>query len=349
LFLMAYGEAFRWGAPRSAIEALLPSARAALAWLRGPGDPDGDGFLEYVATGPRSLRNQGWKDSVNGVQFADGNLAEGPIAIVEAQGYACRGRLELAGVLRSFGEDGEADELEAEADVLRSAIRDRFWMPGRDGAPGAFAMALDGDKRQVDAIASNMAHLLWCGVPSPEEASDVVEHLLSPELSSGWGLRTLSSAMAGYNPVSYHTGSVWPHDTAIACEGMRRYGFTDQALRLAGSLIDALALFDLRLPELYGGHTRGASDAPIPYPTACRPQAWAAGVALSLEMTFLDIVPRLGEGRIAISPALPVGIDVLTVADIPFPTGRLSIKVEQGGATEILAAPGWVVIEVVAS
>ncbi len=347
LFLMAYGEAFRWGAPRSAMEALLPAARAALGWLRGPADLDGDGLIEYFGAGPRSLRNQGWKDSVNGVQFADGTLAEGPIAVVEAQGYAYRGRRELAGVLRAFGEDGEASELEAEAEVLRETIRERFWIAGVDGRPGYFAMALDGDKRQVDAVSSNMAHLLWCSVPSPEEATQMVEHLVSPELASGWGLRTLSSAMAGYNPVSYHAGSVWPHDTAIACEGLRRCGFTTEALQLAGALLDALHLFDLRLPELYGGHTRTDNGAPIPYPTACRPQAWAAGVPLSLAMTFLGIVPRLEEGRIAINPALPEAIEVLTVRDIPFPTGRLSVKVEQGGATEILEAPGGLVIEVV--
>ena len=173
LWLILYGTAFRWGAPRADLEDLLPAARAALGWIRGAGDPDGDGLLEYRASGPRSLGNQSWKDSENAVQFPDGSLATGPIAMVEVQGYAYRARRELAGVLRGFGEDAQADALDAEAAEIRGVIRERFWCPGTAAEPGFFALALDGHGRKVASIASNMGHLLWCDVPSDGEAAEV--------------------------------------------------------------------------------------------------------------------------------------------------------------------------------
>ena len=271
LFLILYGTAMRWGAPRAAIQGLLPAAMAALDWMRGAGDPDGDGLLEYRAAGERSLSNQSWKDSENAVQFPDGRLASGPIAMAEVQGYAHRARLELAGVLRALGNLNDADGLEAEAAELREVIRARFWCPGTSGAPGFFALALDGDKQQVSSVASNMGHLLWCDVPSAEEAVAVGRHLAGADLASGWGVRTLSRRMEGFNPISYHVGSVWPHDSALACEGLRRYDLDAPALDLAGDLMDALALFDDRLPELFGDTiARGTtSRSPTP-PRAAR-------------------------------------------------------------------------------
>ena len=170
-------------------------------------------------------------------------------------------------------------------------------MPRRGGAPRLYALALDGEKARVESIASNMGHLLWCGVPTIEEAEQVAQHLVGDGLASGWGLRTLSAEMAGYNPISYHVGSVWPHDTALACEGLRRYGLDQAAMRLVGDLIDALALFEDRLPELFGGHPRADSDFPVPYPTACRPQAWAAGVPLSLVPSSWAWSPTSRPGR----------------------------------------------------
>ena len=346
LFLMTYGAALRWGAPLSGIRALLPAARGALAWLRDAGDVDGDGLIEYQALGPRSLANQGWKDSGNAIQFADGRLAEGPIALVEVQGYAYRARLELAEVLRAFGEPGEADELVAEAAELREVIRRRFWMPAKGGAPGCFALALDGDKQQVDAIASNQSHLLWCGVPNGEEARQVAQVLAGSTISSGWGLRTLASTMAGYNPLGYHVGSVWPHDTAIACEGLCRYGLHVVSHRLAGALLDALDLFELSLPELFGGQARTDGDAPVPYPTACRPQAWAAGVPLQLATVFLGLEPQLTERRIVLAPSLPPRLERLVVRDLRFPTGVLSVAVSHTGGTELLEQPAGIAVEV---
>ncbi|MDT7639607.1 MAG: hypothetical protein QOC83_3895 [Pseudonocardiales bacterium] len=347
LFLIMLGEAMRWGAPREALEALLPAAREALQWLRGPGDPDRDGLIEYAAAGSRSLVNQGWKDSENAVQFADGRLATAPIAVVEVQGYAYRARRELAAVLAHLGFPAEADELAAEAEQLRGLIRDRYWRPGTDGAPGYFAMALDGAKRQVDSITSNMGHLLWCGVPTQCEAEQVAEHLGSPALASGWGLRTLSDQMAGFNPISYHVGSVWPHDTVIACEGLRRYGLDEVAMRLAGDLLDALAIFDDRLPELFGGHRREPGDFPVPYPTACRPQAWAAGVPLAIATMCLGLQPDVPAGTITVNPALPRGLRRIELHGIPLPGGELSLTFGADG-TRALATPEGLRLELTA-
>lgn len=345
LFLILYGTALRWGAPLSALRELLPAARAALGWMRGPGDPDGDGLLEYCATGARSLGNQSWKDSANAVQHPDGSLAEGPIAMVEVQGYAHRARRELAEVLRHLGQEREAATLDEEAAALRGLVRERYWVPGGEGEPGFFALALDGRKRQVRSVASNMAHLLWCDVPSHDEAAQVARRLAGPEMASGWGLRTLSRRMAGFNPISYHVGSVWPHDTAIACEGLRRYGLDEPALALADDLIAAMALFDHRLPELFGGHHREPGDTPVPYPTACRPQAWAAGVPLQLATVLLGLAPHVPAGRLELTPRLPAGLDALEVRGIAFPGGALSVRVERDAGTRVLEAPGDLVVE----
>ncbi len=345
LFLILLGTALRWGAPRAAIEGLLPAARAALAWMRGPGDPDGDGLLEYSPKGSRSLSNQSWKDSGNAVQFPDGTLAVGPIAMVEVQGYAYRARRELAEVLRHLGQEREAVTLDHEAESLRGLIRERYWCEGADGGPGFFALALDGDKRRVASLASNMGHLLWCDVPSDREAEDVARHLVDPGLASGWGLRTLSRRMAGFNPISYHVGSVWPHDTALACEGLRRFGLDEPALRLAGDLMEALPPFDHRLPELFGGHDREPGDVPVPYPSACRPQAWAAGVPLQLATMFLGLEPHVPEGRVSLSPALPPGLSALEVHGIPFPGGPLSVRVDRAVGTQIMEGPEDLVVE----
>lgn len=340
LFLIMLGEAMRWGASRDVLEALLPAARAALHWLRGPGDPDRDGLIEYASIGPRSLVNQGWKDSENAVQFADGRLATAPIAVVEVQGYAYRARLELAAVLAHLGFQAEAADLSAEAAQLRSVIRHRYWHPGTDGAPGYFAMALDGDKRQVDSITSNMAHLLWSGVPTQSEAEQVAAHLAGPAMASGWGLRTLSDQMAGFNPISYHVGSVWPHDTVIACEGLRRYGLDDVAMRLAGDLLDALAIFEDRLPELFGGHRRAPGDFPVPYPTACRPQAWAAGVPLAIATMCMGLQPDVPAGTITVNPTLPKALRRIELHGIPFPGGELSLTYGPDGARPLTIPDG---------
>lgn len=345
LFLIALGVAWRWGASVRDVSSLLPAAGAALEWIRREGRSDADGFLRYHARSKRTLQNQGWKDSENAIQFADGRLATGPLALLEVQGYQYRARRELAAILRSRGEAAAAEQLDSEADALRETIRRRFWVAGSGSSPGHFAVALDGSGAQVDSVTSNMGHLLWCGVPSNDEAEQVAAHLIGDELSTGWGLRTLSRDMGGFNPISYHVGSVWPHDTAIACEGLRRYGFDDGAMRLAGGLLDALHAFNDRLPELYGGHQRQANAVPVPYPSACRPQAWAAGVPLALVATALGIEPSIPDGTITLQPALPDGVDSLRVEGIDFPRGPLSVEIGTEG-TRLLEVPEGVTIEI---
>ncbi len=340
LFLVLLGTAWRWGLDRATLDALLPSARRAAEWLRTWGDPDGDGFLEYAPTGERTLANQGWKDSANAIQHPDGSLAHGAIAVVEAQGYAYRGRRELAAILTWLGHDNEAADLNAEADELRRAICERFWSPGTATTPGFFALALDGDKQQVASIASNMGHLLWCGVPTNEQAEQVAEHLAGPALSSGWGLRTLSDDMAGYNPISYHAGSVWPHDTAIAIDGLRRYGLEHAALSLTQDLIDACEIFELMLPELFGGHRRDRRSIPVPYAAACRPQAWAAGVPLCLIPVLLGLEPLIPDGTISLNPILPDAMDLISVRGLPFPSGPLSVAISREDSRIIALPPG---------
>ena len=343
LFLIVYGTALRWGVEPGVLRRLMPAAWRALEWIRGPGDPDGDGFLEYRPAGPRSLSNQSWKDSENAIQHPDGRLAVGPIATVEVQGYAYRARRELAEVLAAMGEDEEAADLVAEAEALRREIRARYWLPGDGGRPGFFALALDGAKRPVDSVASNMGHLLWCGVPSDEEAAQVAEHLAGEGLASGWGLRTLSARMAGFNPISYHAGSVWPHDTAIACEGLRRYGLDEAATRLAADVIDAMPFFAGRLPELHGGHDRGPDDVPIPYPNACSPQAWAAAVPPSLVTVLLGLEPDVPRRRLSIDPVLTRNLRSLEVRNVRFPAGELSIDVDDRGPRLLAVPPGMVI------
>ena len=345
LFLMLMGQAARWGAPREVLGELLPAARDALGWLRGDAaDPDGDGLIEYRASGPRSLTNQSWKDSVNAVQFPDGSLADAPIAILEVQAYAVRARLDLAEVLTLLGQDGEADDLRAEADRLAAEGRERYWVPRLGRTPGFFAMALDGHKRVVDSVSSNMGHALWCGIASPEQAAEVATHLVGEGLASGWGLRTLSSGMDGFNPISYHVGSVWPHDTAIAVEGLRRYGHDAAAATLTQQLLDACRMFRNRLPELFGGHPRRQPGFPVPYPSACRPQAWAAAAPLSLLTSMLGIEPDIPAGVISLAPILPPSITRLEVRGIAFPTGALSVTVTSEGA-HLLERPDGVRVE----
>jgi glycogen debranching enzyme len=348
LFLIMVGQAWRWGAAREDISALLPAAEAALSWLRGPhADRDGDGFIEHPSGTGRRLVNQGWKDSPNAIQFPDGTCLDGPIALVEVQGYAVRARREMAAVLAAFGDDTRAAEIDAEADAFAARIREEFWVPGLADTPGHFALALDGHKRRSEVVSSNMAHLLWCDIPTEAQAAEVARHLVSPEMASGWGLRTLSRATGGFNPISYHLGSVWPHDTHIAIEGLRRYSFDTEALLLTGQLLDALAAFDGRLPELFGGHAREELGFPVPYPTACRPQAWAAGVPPALIATLLGIEPDIPNRTIALAPRLPPGLTRLRVEGIRFPTGDLSVEVGASGV-EVVAAPAQVRVEITA-
>jgi glycogen debranching enzyme len=305
------------------VEELLPNADRALSWMERHGDRDGDGFIEYRRATDRGLQNQGWKDSWDGITFADGRPAEAPIALCEVQGYAYdafRARAELA---RWLDDDAQARHWCARAAALKAAFNERFWLPER----GWYALALDRDKKPVDACASNMGHCLWSGIVDADKAPRVAEQLLSPAMFTGWGVRTLSSAMGAYDPVSYHNGSVWPHDNAFIAAGLMRYGFVEQAQRIAEALLEAAEHFGGRLPELFCGFDRGEFPEPVPYPTSCSPQAWAAATPVQLVRTLLRFDPVLPRARVWVDPVLPPAFAPLRVEGVALGAGRVTLEV----------------------
>jgi len=344
LFVTLLSEAWRWGLSAEQVEPLLPAVERALAWMRDDADPDGDGFLEYIRSGPRGLANQGWKDSEDGVQFADGRLAEPPIALCEVQGYAYDAALRGAELLAAFDRSG-AGEWEEWAAGMAKRFRSAFWVDHPDGAYPA--VALDGRKQLVDSVTSNMGHLLATGILDEEECGLVARRLSAPDMDSGWGLRTLSSASPRFNPLSYHGGSVWPHDTAIAVAGLAATGHAGVAAKLMQGLTAAGPFFNNRLPELLGGEQRAPGGFPLPYPAACRPQAWAAGAALLMLRTALGIHPHVPEGRLLLRPMSPPPYDQLRVEGLPLAGGRLTMSLDRAGGPIVEESPPGLEVDLV--
>ena len=330
LFVMLVHELWRWGSPLDELRPLLPAVEAALGWLDGPGDPDRDGYVEYARQSAHGLVNQGWKDSADAVSFADGRLAEPPVALAEVQAYAYAAWRAGAALAAADDDPSTATARQERADKLRAQFDRDFWLPER----AAYAIALDCHKRPVDAVASNMGHCLWAGiVADPDKAAAVARWLVSPELFTGWGVRTLASSMARYNPLSYHNGSVWPHDTAICIAGLRRAGRGDEALQLAGGLLAAAETCDGRLPELFAGLARDEMPVPVPYPASCSPQAWASAAPLLVTRTLLGLEPNLPAGFVELDPALPPDASRLELVDLPLGGARINIGVDQGDLT----------------
>ena len=253
----------------------------------------------------------------------NGKLAEGPIALVEAQAYVYRGKLDIAGVYEALGEHSRATELRQQAETLRQALADAFWMPDE----GTFALALDGRKRRVGSVASNAGHCLYCGVVDPKRAALMAERLMAPDMFSGWGVRTLSSGSRAYNPMSYHNGSVWPHDNAIIAAGLKRYGFSDAALRVAGALFDvATRARGLRLPEVFCGFEREPGASYVSYPVACSPQGWAAAAPFLLTQAMLGLAPDAQADVLTINdPTLPEWLGAVTLHKLRVGGSRLSL------------------------
>ena len=310
LWLILLGETHDWTGDDGLVDRLWPNALAALEWIDRWGDRDGDGFVEYERRADTGLRNQGWKDSSDSIRWLDGTLAETPIALAEVQGYVFDAKRRIAGLARRRGEAGLADRLENEASVLQRRFAERFRLPD-----GSIAMALDGAKRAVDTIGSNAGHALWSGIVRAEDAPAAAVALGSSAMVSGWGLRTYAADQPGYNPIGYHTGSVWPHDTAIAAAGLRRFGLDDAADTLASGLLAAAQHFPaFRLPELFCGFDRASTGAPIPYPVACSPQAWAAGAVLMLIRTMLGLQADAPNRRLTLDrPNLPAGVTKVVI------------------------------------
>jgi glycogen debranching enzyme len=322
LFVALLGELHRWGLPATKREELMPAADRALAWIERYGDRDGDGFVEYQRCTDRGLANQGWKDSFDGINDAAGRIAQPPVALCEVQGYVYAAYLARAELADARG-DGSAEAWRERATRLKAAFNERYWLPDR----GWYAVALDGDKRPVDALTSNIAHCLWTGIVDDEHAAAVVDQLNAPPMRTGFGLRTLASTMGAYNPMSYHNGSVWPHDTAIAVAGLMRYGFTTQAQQLGGDVLAAAAQFGGRLPELFCGFDHNEFPTPIPYPTSCSPQAWSAAAPLLIMRTLARLDPDLPHQRITLGPVLPSQMLPLRIEQLPIGDMRLTIEV----------------------
>jgi glycogen debranching enzyme len=302
LFLILLDEYHRWTGDDELVRALEPNARAALAWIEDSGDADGDGYVEYSRRNPSSgLVNQCWKDSWDSIQFADGTLARGPIATCEIQGYVFDARRRAARLAREVWDDAPfAERLERLATGLRDRFHQDYWMPER----GCHALALDGDKRQVDSLTSNIGHLLWSGLLSEEEAIATARRLLDEPLYSGWGVRTLGAHEGGYTPLGYHTGTVWPHENSLIAAGLARYGQREAAVKIACSILAAAPHFEHRLPEVFAGYPAALTSVPVAFPTASRPQAWAAGAPLMLLTMLMGIRPGDSEARADIPGAI---------------------------------------------
>ncbi len=314
LWLILLGATFEWTGDRGLVDRLWPNAMAALGWIDRYGDLDGDGFIEYQRRSERGLLNQGWKDSGDAVRDRHGQEMVGPIALAEVQGYVFDAKRRLAGLARMRGEDDLAARLDADAAALAARFEAAFWVEDQR----FYAMALDGEKRSCDAIGSNPGQCLWSGIVSPERARDVIDRLLRPSMFSGWGIRTYAADQPGFNPIGYHTGTVWPHDTSLIAAGFKRYGFDDASNRLAGQMLEAAQRFpDYRLPELFCGFDRADSHTPVPYPVACSPQAWAAGSSFLFLETMLGLRAHADLGELELwHPHLPDWLGKVTLTDL---------------------------------
>ena len=314
LWLVLLGATYDWTGDRALVDRLWPNALAALRWIDEWGDRDGDGFVEYERRSPRGLLNQGWKDSGDAIRDRHGRESRAPIALAEVQGYVFDAKTRLSRLAAMRGDAELAARLASDAETLRSRFEEAFWVEDQR----YYAMALDGDKRQADAIGSNAGQCLWSGIVSPARARDVADRLLSPALFSGWGIRTYAQGQPGFNPFGYHTGTVWPHDTSLAAAGLKRYGFQDEANRLVGHVFEAAQQFsEFRLPELFCGFDRDTAPMPVPYPVACSPQAWSAGAAFMFLQTMLGLRGHAETNELELlRPNLPDWLGKVTVTNL---------------------------------
>lgn len=334
LWVSLLHDAWRWGLPAEQVAPLLPHLEAALGWLAGHTD-----FVRYVDTSGRGLSNQGWKDSGDAVRFRDGRQADPPIALAEVQGYAYQAAVHGAALLDAFDRPG-GERWRDYAGGLAERFRAAFWV---DGPRGTYpALALDRDKRPVDALTSNIGHLLGTGLLSAKESAAVADALSSPAMSAGFGVRTMSTGDAGYSPLSYHCGSIWAHDTAIVLAGLAQAGFGAAAGRLADGLLAAGEAFDFRLPELYGGDDRSEVGRPVPYPAACRPQAWSAAAAVVILQTALGLYPDVPAGRVVLRPLADSPLGAVSARGLRIAGTPVDATVDRSGVTTVSGLPSAV-------
>ncbi|MGW2339523.1 amylo-alpha-1,6-glucosidase [Streptomyces sp. NPDC001661] len=343
LWVTVLHDAWRWGMPADQVEPLLAHAESALAWMRDDGDADGDGFLEYIDTTGKGLANQGWKDSGDSVRFRDGSFATAPVALCEVQAYAYEAAVGGAALLRAFGRPG-AEEWEEWAERLKSRFRKAFWVEDEHGA--CPAIALDGAKRPVDSATSNLGHLLGTGLLDREESALLATRLTGADFDSGFGLRTISAEFPRYNPLGYHIGSVWPHDTAVTVQGLARAGFPAAAGQLAAGLVRAADGFEARLPELFEGYSVEESRRPVAYPAACRPQAWAAASAVHVTRSLLGLEADVPGGTITVAAEVHEDFRPLRFTGLRVGGAPLEVSVADDG-TPTVAAPEGVTVRTV--
>ena len=319
LFVVLIDEYHQWTGDTKLVRDLEYEARAAMSWIDDYGDLTGTGYVSYQRRNEESgLENQCWKDSWDSISYHDGHLPAFPRATCELQGYAYDAKVRGARLARTVWDDpAYADELERQAAALKKRFNKDFWVEKGK----FFALALDADGSQVDALSSNIGHLLWSGIVERSKAKAIVNHLMGPRLWSGWGVRTLAEGEGRYNPIGYHVGTVWPFDNSFIAWGLRRYGYAAEAARIAAGILDAAVYFDGRLPEAFGGYERSVTRYPVQFPTACSPQAWSTGAPLLLLRTMLGLEP-LGD-HLVVDPRLPVGIGHLALLDIPGRWGKI--------------------------
>jgi glycogen debranching enzyme len=332
-------DAWRWGLAEDQVRALLPHLRAAVDWITGPGQPDADGLLKYLDTTGHGLANQGWKDSGDSMRFRDGRVADGPIALVEAQAYAVEALAGAAVLLDGLGEPG-GDDARVAAAGLRERIEAAFWVGGERGR--YLAMALDGQGVPIDGLGSNMGHVLGTGVLDAAGAESVAAQLTGPELLDTFGVRTFGTGNGGFNPIGYHTGSVWTHDTAIAALGLAREGLAGPAAQVLRALVAAGEAFDYRWPELYSGQPM--MGRPAPYPASCRPQAWSAASAGALLTVALGLRADLPRGVLEIRPLRPAPFGALTVSGLRVAGAEVTVQVDAAGEVTLSGVPEGVQI-----
>lgn len=347
LFLMLAAEYFRWTGDIDLISELEPNIRMALHWVERYGDINPDCYVEYEKRSPKGLVNQSWKDSGDSMQHADGTLLEPPIAPVEVQGYVFAAYAGLAPVFEALGDSQMAKSLRVKAKQLRDSFNNDFWCDG-----GWFALALDGKGHKAEPVTSNPGHAMWTGIASPEHAGIQASRLFEPDMFSGWGLRTLSSGAPRYNPQGYHNGTVWPHDNSIAAMGLKRYGFEAEVNRLGTVMFEAARAFPYyRLPELFGGNPRSAHKSPVPYPVACRPQAWAAGAIPLITQAILGLHPDATNHRLyVVRPTLPEWLGVITVSGLSVAGAQVSLRYQRTGdetRVEVLKTTGDLAVSVI--
>jgi len=329
LFLILLSETFNWTGDTQLVSDLLPAARAALDWIENYGDLDGDGLIEYKRRSPKGITNQGWKDSWDANMHRDGSVANPPIALVEVQGYCHEARYRMSQLLRVFGDTALADKLRKSSAELAKRIEKSFWLPGES----FYAMGLDSSKRPLESISSNPGHLLFTRSIAKDRARQVVQRLMQEDVQSGWGWRTFARSERVFNPLSYHRGSIWPHDNSLIAHGMALYGFRNEVKQIFTALFQAALNFrDYRLPELFCGVQRHENDEPVHYPVSCSPQAWASGAFFLLLTSLLGIRPSAPRKELnIINPMLPDWLDFLRIRNLNIGGSRVSLDFSRNG------------------